>query len=450
MNQAKQQVIVIGGGFAGVAAAKILQQHLPDAYQLTLISEESYTTFNPMLPEVVGASVFPEHLVAPLRQVIDIQGKANFVMARVEQIDYQAKLITCTSLNGRTEIPYAQAILAIGNRARIDFLPGMKEFALPLKTIGDAIHIRNEVLRRIAKIEITADAATREKLGHFIILGGGFSGVEVAGAIVDCLRSITRYYPRVDPKILKVSLVHDGDRLLPELEPMLGLSAQKSLEARKVKVLLGKSACGILDNGIQFSNGDTLAGGTVIATIGTQANSLLTEIGLPTERGRLLVNADMSVKGIDGLWAAGDCALVLNQLDNSFSPPTAQFAVREGKFLAHNLIRKIQGQETRAFSYQSKGSMATVGHMKGVASVFGVKLTGLAAWLFWRAYYLSQMPTLGRKIRIYVDWTWGMFFPVDITHFRFQRTAEIIDEVARDKKQEQGRACEQAREQEPA
>jgi len=435
MNQIKQQVVVIGGGFAGIAAAKVLQHHLPEGYQLTLVSEESYTTFNPMLPEVVGASVFPEHLVAPLRQVIDIQGKANFVMARVEKIDVKAKRITCTTLNGRVEVPYAHAILAIGNRARIDFLPGMKEFALPLKTIGDAIHIRNEVLRRIAKIELTTDVATREKLGHFVILGGGFSGVEVAGAIADCLRSITCYYPRADPKILKVSLVHDGDRLLPELAPTLGLSAQKSLESRQVNVLLGQRAASILENGVVFTSGEMLVGGTVIATIGTQPNSLLTEIGLPTERGRLVVNSDMSVKDVDGLWAAGDCALVPNKLDNSFSPPTAQFAVHEGRFLAQNLIKKIQGKVTQPFSYRSKGSMATVGHMKGVASVFGMKLTGLPAWLFWRAYYLSQMPTFGRKIRIYVEWTWGMFFPVDITHFRFQRTLEIIEEVERDKSQ---------------
>jgi NADH dehydrogenase len=146
---------------------------------------------------------------------------------------------------------------------------------------------------------------------------------------------------------------------------------------------------------------------------------------LPMERGRVVVADDMSVPGTPGLWALGDCALVPNAHDGSYAPPTAQFAVREAKTLARNLRARLQERPTRAFRYRSLGAMATIGHLKGVAQVLGVPLTGVAAWFLWRAYYLSQMPTLGRKVRIFVEWTWGMFFRADITHLRFTRSEDL-------------------------
>jgi NADH dehydrogenase len=204
----------------------------------------------------------------------------------------------------------------------------------------------------------------------------------------------------------------------------LGRAAAKSLARRGVALRLATRAVEITEEGVGLADGSFVGAGTVICTIGTRPNALLEGIALALKRGRIPVAPDLSVPGHEGLWALGDCALVPNAHDGSFSPPTAQFAVRQAKHLARNLRNKISNRNTEPFRYRSLGMMATIGHLKGVAQVCGVPLSGLAAWLLWRAYYLSQMPTLGRKVRIFVEWTWGMFFPADITHLRFTRSRE--------------------------
>ncbi len=430
MNE-QRSIVVVGGGFAGTTVARRLAGRLPADVTLTLVSEESYTTFNPMLPEAVGASIFPEQVVAPLREIIRPGPMQRFLMGRVMGADPASRSLRCMTLAGVRMLPYDHLVLAFGNRARLDLIPGMAEHALPLKTVGDAMEIRNTVLRRVARIELETDPALRCTLGHFVVVGGGFSGVEVAGELVDCLRSIRHFYPRVAGHELQVTVLQDLDRLLPELPSTLGLAALKSLRARGVQVRLQTRAAAVLERAVQLASGESLATNTVICTIGTQPNalvtSLVTALGLPAERGRVKVAADLSVPGHPGLWALGDCALVPNGHDGKPAPPTAQFAVREGGLLARNLLAALRGAATRPFSHRSLGAMASIGHMKGVAQAFGVPLSGLPAWLLWRAYYLSQMPTLRRKLRIFVEWTWGMFFPTDITHLRFSGSQALLD-----------------------
>ena len=420
----KQQrnIIVVGGGFAGTSFTRALDGKLPTGCRLLIISEESHTTFNPMLPEAVGASIFPEQVVAPIREMLV---HTRFIMGRVIAIDSVRSILTCTTLAGERTIAYAHLVLAFGNRARLDLLPGLAEHALPLKTVGDAMHIRNVVLRRLARIELETDPQLRRRLGHFIIIGGGFSGVETAGELVDCLKSIRRYYPRVGSDELKVTLLHDLSRLLPELSEKLGHAAHKSLMARGVAVRVGTRASAVGEKGVRLSGGEFLNAATVLCTIGARPNPLVERTVLPTERGRIVVNADLGVRDHPGLWAIGDCAFIHNARDDAVAPPTAQFAVAEARALANNLVAAINGGPTRAFSYRSRGSMAAIGHRKGVANIFGLPLSGLPAWLLWRAYYLSRMPTLRRKLRIFVEWTWGMFFPNDITHLRFTRSADL-------------------------
>lgn len=422
------QILIVGGGFAGTATARALVRRLPPGTRLTLVSEESYTTFNPMLPEAVGASIFPEQVVAPLRELLPPGTACDFVMGRVSAVDTRARTLACETLAGTRQVRWDHLVLAVGVRARLDLIPGMAEHALPLKTAGDALEIRNVVLRRLARIELEPDPALRAALGRFVVIGGGFSGTEVAGELVDCLASIVRYYPRAAASMLGVTLLHDGTRLLPELPPRLGAAALASLRRRGVDVRLGCAATRIEAGGVQLADTTTVASRTVISTIGTRPNPLVASLGLPFERGRLRVRPDLSVDGVPGeprVWALGDCAWVPNAHDGQPAPPTAQFAVREGAWLARNLLAALRGAPTRPFAHRSRGAMATIGHQRGVALVAGVPLAGLPAWLLWRAYYLSQMPTLRRKLRIFVEWTWGMFFPTDITHLRFQRSAAL-------------------------
>ncbi|HET9642316.1 MAG TPA: NAD(P)/FAD-dependent oxidoreductase [Burkholderiaceae bacterium] len=416
-------IVIVGGGFAGTTLARSLERQLPEGHRVVLVSEESYTTFNPMLAEVVGAAVFPEQVVAPIRQMLDAR-RSQFVMGRATRVDFERRTVHARTLAGEQEIAFDHLVLAFGTRANIELVPGMKEHALPLKLVGDAMHIRNRVLQRVARIELESDPVERMRLGHFIVIGGGFSGVEVAGGLADFLHSALRYYPRVQPHELKVTVLQDADRLLLELPESLGMSAQRSLMSRGVDVRLKSRAAEVSADGVMLDDGQPLAGATVISTIGTRPNPFVAQLDVPQQRGRIETEADLSVRDHYGVWAIGDCALVPNGETMQFAPPTAQFAVAEAKALARNIVAAVKGQATAPFSHRSKGMMATTGHLKGVAQIGSVKLSGLPAWMLWRAYYLLQMPTLGRKLRIWVEWTWSMFFAADITHLRFTRTAD--------------------------
>ncbi|GAA4344335.1 hypothetical protein GCM10023165_27370 [Variovorax defluvii] len=423
--------MIVGGGFAGTTLARALAPRLPSGWQVVLVSEESYTTFNPMLAEVVGASVFPEHVVAPIRQMLRPGEASRFVMGRVTGIDAVRHRVMAHTLAGPQEIAYEHLVLAFGTRAHLGLVPGLEQHALPLKLVGDALFIRNRVLQRIARIELERDPAERRRLGHFVVLGGGFSGVEVAGALADFLRSAARYYPQVRPQELQVSVIEGGGRLLAELPDSLGQAAARSMRRRGIAVRLNALAAEVDADGVRLAGGERLDAATVICTVGTRPNPLLDALPLPRLRGRIQTGDDMSVCGQPGLWALGDCALVRNEATHAFAPPTAQFAVAQARALARNLTACIEGRPTQAFHHVSRGMMATTGHLKGVASVFGLRLHGLPAWLLWRAYYLWRMPTAGRKLRIWVEWTWGMLFPADITHLRFTRTSEADAEPAR-------------------
>jgi len=426
---ADKNIVIVGGGFAGTTLARALEKQLPRGYRVVLVSEESYTTFNPMLAEVVGASVFPEHVVAPIRQMLRAGASSQFIMGRVTDVDVDRRRLQASTLAGVQDIAYEHLVLAFGTRANLDLVPGLAHHALPLKLVGDAMYIRNRVLQRVARIELETDPVARQRLGHFIVIGGGFSGVEVAGALADFLRGATRYYPRVKAHELQVTVIENADRLLLELPESLGLAAARSMQSRRIAVRLNSRAVQIDADGVMLARGEYIPGATVICTIGTKPNPLVEKLAVAKLRGRIETTPDMSVAGSPGLWAIGDCALVRNGMTQQFAPPTAQFAVAQAHALAHNIIARLEGRATKEFSHESKGMMATTGHMKGVALLFGLRLHGLPAWLLWRAYYLLLMPTLGRKVRIWLEWTWSMFFAADITHLRFTRTSEADAEA---------------------
>jgi NADH dehydrogenase len=215
----------------------------------------------------------------------------------------------------------------------------------------------------------------------------------------------------------------------------LGRAALASLRQRGIDVRLKARAARIDGDSVLLEGGEAIDGATVVCTIGTKPNPLVARLGVELQRGRIVTTGDLSLPGRPGAWAIGDCALVRNggAADDAapvYAPPTAQFAVAEANALADNIVAAIAGRPTRAFAHASKGMMATTGHLKGVAELLGIRLTGLPAWLLWRAYYLLQMPTLGRKLRIWVEWTWAMFFAADITHLRFTRTHEADADAA--------------------
>jgi NADH dehydrogenase len=301
-------------------------------------------------------------------------------------------------------------------------LPGLETHGIALKLIGDAMKVRNRVIARLEEASVTEDPAHRARLCHFVIVGGGFSGVEVAGEIHDFLRAARRHYPAIPEELLRVCVVHAGERILPEVSPKLSRRAADNMTARGIELLLNAKASGADETGLDVDIPDgreRLDTATVISTIGTGPNPVIGALDLGMEKGRLRTEADMSVPGAEGLWALGDCAAVPNAASGETSPPTAQFALRQADDLARNIQAREAGQETRDFDFDGYGTIATIGSKRGVAEVMGVPVTGFPAWLLWRAVYLFRMPTLSRKVQIYVAWTWAMLFPSDIAQLRF-------------------------------
>jgi NADH dehydrogenase len=366
----------------------------------------------------VGASILPGHVIAPHRQMIHC---SHVCMAQVTEIETESRTVHYLG-EGTGTMHYDQLILTCGSNANLDIIKGMGQYALPLKTLGDALFLRNRVIARLEQAELQPDKMHRRWLLTFVIVGGGFSGVETAGELVDFLYASLRYYKRIRHEDLRIILLHSGDRLLPELSPSLGRFTEEKMRNRGIEVRLGARAVRVTDRDITLESGETLACGTVVCTIGTQANPLVEQIPAIKNRGRLVVNPDFSVPGVDGVWAAGDCAAVVNSVDGKVAPPTAQFAEAEARQLAANVVAKLAGRPTQAFRFRPKGQLSSIGHNKAVAEIFGLKLSGFIAWLMWRGLYLLRIPTFARKTRLFLDWNWAMFFPPDISHLGYRRT----------------------------
>ena len=421
MTTATKNLLIIGGGFAGITLAQRLEHRLPPGWKLTLVSQENFITFNPLLPEVVGASILPGHVIAPHRQMIHC---SNVCMAQVTEIDYAARTVHYLG-EGSGVLPYDQLVLACGVNANLELVKGMAQHALPLKTLGDALFLRNRIVARLEQADLQADAEARRWLTSFVVIGGGFSGVETAGVLMDFLHASLKYYPRIQREDIRVVLLHGQPRFLPELSATLGEFAGRKMREHGVELRLEARAARIDDRAVVLTSGEIIPAGTVICTIGTAPNSLVTESPLPKERGRIRVNPDMSVPGFAGVWALGDCAAVPNRADSTVSPPTAQFATSQAKQLAANIVDQLRGGQTRAFAFEPIGQLSTIGHNKAVAQLFGVKLSGFMAWLLWRGVYLLKIPTLSRKTRLFLEWNWAMFFPPDIAHLGYRRTKRL-------------------------
>jgi NADH dehydrogenase len=414
----RRNLLIVGGGFAGAKTAQLLEHRLPPDWNLTLVSQENFITFNPLLPEVVGASILPGHVIAPHRQMVHC---SHVRMAQVVGIDTKAKEIEYLG-EGTGRMQYDQLVLAVGNNANLDLVKGMGQYALPLKTLGDALFLRNRVISRLEQAESQPVREHRRWLTTFVIVGGGFSGVETAGELVDFLHASLRYYRNIDREDIRIVLLHSGDRLVPELSPSLGKFTLERMRRHGVEARLNARAVRVTDRAVHLDNGDIIEAGTVVCTIGTQPNPLLADIPSPKERGRLVVNDDFSVPGVEAVWAAGDCAAVRNAHDGRAAPPTAQFAEAAARCLAENVLAKLAGRPTQPFRYSPKGQMASIGHNKAVAEIYGLRISGFIAWLLWRGLYLLRVPTFARKCRLFLEWNWAMFFPPDISHLGYRRT----------------------------
>ena len=274
----KKNVVVIGGGFAGTQLVKKLERKLPDDWQVVLISEENYTTFNPMLAEVVGASILPSHVIAPIRRMIR---KTRFISARLTGVDIEGREVRFEGEERDHVLAFEHLVFAFGTRANMDLVPGMAEHAMPFKLLGDALALRNRVIEQMEKAEQEEDSAIRRWLGHFVIIGAGFSGVEIGGAIQDFIHTSHKHYPRLHDDDLAVTIIHRRDLPLQEMSPKLGEHAMQRMLLRGVRLLMETGVSEVDARGVVTDKGARVEGATVICTIGTRPNPLIETMTFP-------------------------------------------------------------------------------------------------------------------------------------------------------------------------
>jgi NADH dehydrogenase len=405
--------VIVGGGFAGVTLAQRLERLLPAQMEIIVLSDANHLVFTPMLPEVVGRTISPLHVVVAGRQ---LTRRTQWLEARVSRIDRENNEAHYVRRDGTTaSIHYAHLALACGSTANLAEIPGLASRGYALKTVTDAIVMGNDLIGNFEAAATEPEREARQRLLTVVVIGGGFSGVEVAGHIADLMRAIHRFYPELKNETPRVVLLHKGKHLLPELhhESLSSFTLHK-LRQNGIKVQLQTTAQKATSVAVHLSSGERIETGMIVCTVGTETPPLIKSLGLPLEKGRLKTDPDMKVKGTTNLWTLGDCSLVPNAYDGRPCPATAQFAMQQARQLAENLKCASRDVATKPFSFRSRGMLASIGHRNAVAVIYGVKFSGFFAWFLWRGIYLAKLPTLSRKLEVAISWACSIPFPPNI------------------------------------
>jgi NADH:ubiquinone reductase (H+-translocating) len=422
----KTRIVILGGGFAGLHAAIHLDDTLardPD-FEITLVNRDNFFLFTPMLHEVAASDLDLTNIVNPVRKLLK---RVNFFAGEVEAIDLERKRVTVSHGfdHHHHELPYDHLVIGLGSITNFFNLPGLEERALTMKSLGDAIHLRNRLIAHLEEADTECCAALRRPLLTFVVAGGGFAGVETIAGINDFIREAVRFYSNLGEDMLRVLLIHPGDVILPELGEKLGRYAEKKLAERGVEIRVNTRVTGVTENGVQLSTGERVESKALIWTAGTSPNPALDSLPCAKERGRLKVDEMLQVPGWPGVWALGDCALVPDRKTGQYHPPTAQHALREGKTLARNLIARVRGGTLKPFSFSTIGQLAAIGRRSGVANIMGINFSGFIAWWLWRTIYLSKLPRFEKKLRVALDWTLDLLFTKDLVQFQTFRAPTI-------------------------
>lgn len=418
-EQNRTRVLILGGGFAGVYTALTLEKYLKKIpnLEIGLVSKENYLVFQPMLPEVISGSIGIVDTITPIQRLCP---RTTLYQRAVENIDLANKTVTMSS--GFRPHPYRlqydHLVLALGNVTSFAGLPGLMEHALPFKYLGDALILRNRILHALAEADIEDDPELRKALLTFVVAGGGFSGVEAVAEINDFVRACTRNFRHIQPAEIKIILLHANELILPELPQSLARFAQQLLLRRGVEIRLSTRLAGATSETALLTSGEKIPCKTLVSTVPAAPNPVIAALPCKKEHDRIVANEYLEVPGYSGVWAAGDCAWIIDHEIGEPCPPTAQHAIREARRLAKNLAATLTNQLREPFHFKALGKLAALGHRSAVAEVFNFKISGVLAWFLWRSIYLMKLPSLERKIRVAIDWTLDMLLPPDIVQLR--------------------------------
>jgi len=415
------RIVVVGGGFAAVQFAKTLRRKLPASEsEILLFNGENHLVFHPLLADVAGASINADAAAAPLRQMLP---GVDCRTERVQRIDLRSSEIEFDDGAGAlSRMHYDHVVIACGAESNLGIIPGMTDHAFGFKVMRDAFDLRQHIVHQMEHAEAATDSERRRRHLSFIIVGAGFSGVELAGEINELVRSSSRFYRSFRREDVVVTVVHSQAQILPEVAPTLREFARKKMEKAGITILLNSRAVAATHDGVELDNGRMLKGGTIACTIGTAPSAMVQALDVPKERGRIRTTADMRIEGQANAWAIGDCAYIVNAFDNKPSPTTAQFAERQGRQAALNLVRVLNGAPTRPFRFKALGQLCSIGGYQAVAELFGMRASGFLAWFLWRGVYLFKLPTWSRRIKVALDWFWDLLFPRDLSFLNTDAT----------------------------
>lgn len=432
-----KRVVILGGGFAGVATACALTRKLRSRsdVHVEVLSAENYFVFQPLLPEVAAGSINPNHVVNPIRELLP---RAHFRWCRIEGVDQARKVVLVTQGEGREliEVPYDHLVFALGKISDVSSMPGVREHGLAMKDLGDAFRLRNHVLRCLELADIAEDAEEKRALLTFVVAGGGFSGIETLGELSEMLRRCLASFPNLVMADIRLCLIHSRDTVLPEMAPALGRAASRVLGKRNVEMFMNARVRAATRHGVHLSTGRFVPTRTLVCTVGNTANPVVRQLldqgsfaeGTINGRGIGVFATDGTLEcaGRPGYWAVGDNAGIPDpQNPQSLCPPTAQFAVREAKICAANILAAIDGRPLRTFRYRNLGMLASLGRRSAVADILGIRFTGMPAWLAWRGAYWAMLPGAARKASVLIDWMLDLIFRRDIAQIGIDHHSHV-------------------------
>jgi NADH dehydrogenase len=407
------RIVVLGGGFGGVATVRHLERVLGrhTDVEITLVSRENFFVLTPLLFEACSGRLELRHCAQPIRAALR---RARFIEATVESVDVDRQFVRAVAPDGGGyDLPYDHVVVSLGASTNDGLIPGSSN-ALTFKTMADALVLRNHLIECFERADAAAEAKQRRECLTIVVIGAGLVGTELVGELTAFADDVLRFYPRIRRDEVCFRLFEAGPRILPEIDAKLAAMAARVLERRGVDIQASTAVRSIEAGRVRLQN-DTIDAGTIVLTAGIVPSDVAGAIPVVRDqRGRIAVDATMRSRSHPQVWALGDCAAIPGP-DASPYPALAQHAVREARHLAENIRAVIDGRAPSAFVFRSLGTMASLGHKRAVARVFGMPLTGFAAWWLRRTYYLFQMPRWDRRLRIVLDWTVALFFRPDIT-----------------------------------
>ncbi|MGH3655442.1 MAG: NAD(P)/FAD-dependent oxidoreductase [Micromonosporaceae bacterium] len=412
-----KRILLVGAGHVGLYVALRLAKKLSSRRaEIIVVDPQPHMTYQPFLPEAAAGSIEPRHCIAPLRRVLT---GVELLSGRVTRVEHARRTATVQPITGPArQIRYDEIVVAPGSVSRTLPIPGLKEFAVGFKTIGEAIWLRNHVLSRLDIAATTDDPVTRRRALTFVLVGGGYAGIEAIAELEDMTRDAIRYYPELRAEDMRWVLVEATRRILPEVDPDMGAYTVRQLLERRLDIRLETRLESCVDGHVVLSDGEEFDADTVVWTAGVKPHPMLSDTDLPRDdKGRVTCRATLQVvdaagEVVPGAWSAGDCAAVPDLTSDepgALCSPSAQHSVRQAKRLADNIVAAGKGRPVVEYRHKHAGSVASLGLHRGVAQVYGVKLRGFPAWFMHRTYHLSRIPTFNRKVRVTLDWTLALF-----------------------------------------